>query len=254
VCGDEELVELGAGTQRLEAEIMERWPEAKVARLDRDVASRTGGSELLGAFARGEADILVGTQMVTKGHHFPRLTVVGVVSADDALHMPDFRAAERTFQTLVQVAGRAGRAEHPGTVYIQTRNPHHPVLTAAMGADYEEFARVELAERKSAGYPPYRRVALVRVSSESCAESEEAAKLLARWFAEAVRALSVQVLGPAPAPLEKLRGRFRHHLLLRAPANEPAPLRKLIAHFSENGPNAGRNVKLSIDVDPVNLL
>ncbi len=254
VCGDEGLVELGAGTQKLEVELKSRWPKAKVARLDRDVAGATGGSEVLGAFARGEADILVGTQMVTKGHHFPRLTVVGVVSADDALHMPDFRAAERTFQTLVQVAGRAGRAERPGKVFIQTRNPHHPVLEAVVEADYEKFAQLELTERESAGYPPYRRVALVRVSSENRSESQRAAQTLARWFMDMGSTLSVEVLGPAPAPLEKLRGRYRHHFLLRAPGNAPGPLRQLLAHFIENGPKQGRNIKLSIDVDPVNLL
>jgi len=254
-CEMSELIELGAGTQKLAEEIRRRWPEARVVRLDRDAAAGSGGVETLTAFSRGRADILVGTQMVAKGHHFPRLTVVGVVSADDALHLPDFRAAERTFQTLTQVAGRAGRAERPGVVYIQTRNPHHPVLHAVVNGDYEGFAAGELEERAQAGFPPARRIALIGTSAPAAGAAREAITEAARWLARQGKELGVEVLGPAPAPLEKLRGRHRFQLLLRAPGAEPGPLQRVLRRFTASPVASPKSpVRLRIDIDPVWLL
>jgi primosomal protein N' (replication factor Y) len=221
--------------------------------LDRDTARRAGGTELIAAFHRGEGDILVGTQMVAKGHHFPRLTVVGVVDADLSLTFPDFRAAERTFQVLTQVAGRAGREERPGLVFLQTRNPHNPVLSAVVQGDYEAFAEVELKARGEAGFPPFRRLALLRVSSPSEAEGREAAGDVAALARRLGTAAGIDVVGPAPAPLEKLRGRHRFQVLLRAPGPEPGPLqdvlRKVLARAAP-----GRSIRLHADVDPVSMM
>jgi len=253
-CDHAELAAAGAGTQRLVEEAELAWPGARVARLDRDTVRRGRGAEVLGAFHRGEADVLVGTQMVAKGHHFPRLTVVGVVDADLSLHFPDFRAGERTFQTLMQVAGRAGREALAGRVFFQTRNPHHEILAAAVTGDYEAFARAELQVRREAGFPPFRRLALLRVSG---ADVEEA-RAAARDAADRARALArtgVEVLGPAPAPLERLRGRWRFQVLLRAPGPEAAPvqalLRRLLARRDAVPPPG---VRMHVDVDPVSLL
>ncbi len=253
-CGGATLGPAGAGTQRLVDAAREEWPEARVLRLDRDTA-RGSGTEVLGAFHRGEADLLVGTQMVAKGHHFPRLTVVGVVDADMSLHFPDFRAAERTFQLLTQVAGRAGREERPGLALLQTRSPHEPALVAAAAGDYQGFAAAELRARREAGFPPFRRLALLRVSALDPGEAERAAQAAAQDAKRLGAPVGVQVLGPAPAPLERLRGRWRQQALLRAPGSEPGPLhaviRALLAGPSGRPPG---EVRLHVDLDPVNLL
>ncbi|MHB8764064.1 MAG: replication restart helicase PriA, partial [Deferrisomatales bacterium] len=251
-CGGGGLVAAGAGTQRLTEVAQDAWPGARIVRLDRD-AARQEGAGALGAIHRGEADVLVGTQMVAKGHHFPRLTVAGVVDADLSLNFPDFRAAERTFQLLTQVAGRAGREERPGLALFQTRNPHQPALTAAARGEYGPFAAAELEARREAGFPPFRRLALLRVSSPSAEEGARAAQAVA----DAARRLGagIDVLGPAPAPLERLRGRWRFQVLLRAPGPEPGPLQTLLRRLRaapEGSP--GPEVRLHADVDPVSLL
>ncbi|MFU8857146.1 MAG: primosomal protein N' [Deferrisomatales bacterium] len=256
-CGNGELAAAGAGTQRLVEEAQRAWPGARVVRLDRDAARKGAGTAgVLGAFSRGEADVLVGTQMVTKGHHFPRLTVVGVVDADLSLHFPDFRAGERTFQTLIQVAGRAGREALAGRVFFQSRNPHHEVLTAAASGDYEAFAREELRLRQDAGFPPFRRLALVRVSGPDPVAAREAAGTAAdRARSIAGRGLGIDVMGPAPAPLERLRGRWRFQILLRAPGPEAGPLQRFLRRLLEEGALVpSRSVRVHVDVDPVSLL
>jgi len=253
-CGAEGLAAAGAGTQRLVEEAGAVWEGARVLRLDRDTTRRCGGAEVLGAFGRGEADLLVGTQMVAKGHHFPRLTVVGVVDADLSLHFPDFRAAERTFQVLTQVAGRAGREDLPGQVFLQTRDPHHPTLAAAVAGDYEAFARAELAIRQEAGFPPFRRLALLRVSGPRAEEARSRAERVAEQ-ARRRGGGRVEVLGPAPAPLERLRGRWRFQILLRAPGAEPGPLQGLLRRLlRDNLGELSGDLRLHVDVDPVSLL
>ena len=254
-CDAEGLVPAGVGTQQLVDAVVEAWPGARVVRLDRDAVRRTSGAAVLGAFHRGEAEILVGTQMVAKGHHFPRLTVVGVIDADLSLNFPDFRAAERTFQVLTQVAGRAGREERPGVAFLQTRNPYHPALTAVVEGDFEAFARQELALREEAGFPPFRRLALVRTSSLDEAVARGAAQFAAETASTLLGRHGGDLLGPAPAPVEQIRGRWRYHLLLRAPGPDPAPLQRVLRGLlaAPAGRPAG-DVQLAVDVDPVNLL
>jgi primosomal protein N' (replication factor Y) len=247
-CGGAELVEEGSGTERIEELLASAFPSARVGRLDRDVAAGAKGERVLERMRRGELDILVGTQMVTKGHDLPGVTLVGVLNADAALSLPDFRAAERTFHLLVQVAGRAGRADRPGRVLIQTRNPEHPAVRAAETHDVRAFVEHELAVREEVGYPPFARLGLVRLDGpDEQLVAREAARL-ARLAAAASG--QVEVLGPAPAPLGRLRGRYRYQFMLRA-AERP-PLHQALLSVAR-APSA-RGVRVGIDVDPLNML
>ena len=250
-CGGELLV-LGVGTERLEQELRRRFPEARTLRLDRDAAGTSAElTRILAAFARGEADILVGTQMVAKGHDFPGCTLVGVILADVGLGLPDFRAAERTFQLLAQVAGRAGRGRDPGRVIVQTFNPKAPAIACVRTHDYERFAAGELERRRELGYPPFRRMLAARIEGEDGA----AAKRFARRLAEAARRLAgpgVQILGPAPAPLAKLRGRLRFQVLVLADGTRAI---QAVAHpLTEVIEQAPAGVRAVLDVDPVSML
>lgn len=253
-CGAPALSLEGLGTEKLEETIAALVPGARVARLDRDVATGTQVAKVLDAVRRGEIDVLVGTQMVTKGHDLPRVTLVGVVNADAALSLPDFRAAERGFQLLVQVAGRAGRAERPGRVLVQTRKPEHAALRFAAKHDVEGFLEVELEDRREVGYPPFARLGLVRLEAMDESAARRAGEVLAavaKGHPE-VRAGRVEVIGPAPAPLERLRGRYRFRIMVRGA--ERGPVRAVlhrIAHALRDVPNAVRAV---IDVDPVAML
>jgi primosomal protein N' (replication factor Y) len=203
---------------------------------------------------RGEIDVLVGTQMVTKGHDLPKVTLVGVINADAALSLPDFRAAERGFSLLVQVAGRAGRAERPGRVLVQTRKPEHAAIRFAQRHDVEGFLEVELADRREVGYPPFARLALVRIE----AVDERAARSVGERLASVGRASPeakagrVEVIGPAPAPIERLRGRYRFRVLLRA-TQRPA-LRAVLHRIDAAMADVPRAVRAIIDVDPVAML
>ncbi|MEN9799208.1 MAG: hypothetical protein RL653_2904 [Pseudomonadota bacterium] len=249
------LLLLGVGTERVEAEVAERFPTARVARLDRDAASSAERlTELLAAFARRETDILVGTQMVAKGHDFPGVTLVCVVMADSSLALPDFRSAERTFHLLTQVAGRAGRGKDPGRVLVQTYNPESEPVARVMGHDYEGFAEQELDWRRSFLYPPFARLVAIRVEGEHPEQTASVARALGQRMARALpRASSgVRLLGPAPAPIARIRGKTRWQLLLKAPT-----------HAAMNGPldaaeallpELPKAVKVVIDVDPGAML
>lgn len=249
-CSGKQLTPLGAGTQRIEIEVAEVFPGLRVARVDADVATKKNQVDsTLRAFARGEIDLLTGTQMVAKGLDFPRVTLVGVISADFSLAMPDFRAEERTFQLLTQVAGRAGRGDRPGLVLIQTRNPEHPVLQAVSTGNSMEYMDQQLRARKVLGYPPFLRLA--RVLFESL--SEKAAEDQAKKFAEAASqaGASARVLGPAAAPLSKLRGRYRFHVLIKAA--KPSQVRKTIYQGLGVLPKGGK-VIIRVDIDPQSML
>jgi primosomal protein N' (replication factor Y) len=253
-CGVEALVLEGLGTEKLEESLSQAFPRARLARLDRDVASGRNIEALLERVRAREVDILVGTQMVTKGHDLPNVTLVGVVNADAALSIPDFRAAERGFQLLVQVAGRAGRGDIPGRVLVQTWDPEHPAVALAARHDVDTFLERELADRRELGCPPFTRAALVRVDAADEGDARAAcAKLAAVALAsEPVRSGRVLVQGPAPAPIERLRGRWRFRVMLRSA--ERGPLREALQLVEEARGALGRDVRASIDVDPVQLL
>ena len=244
----------GLGTEKLEDAIASSFPTARVGRLDRDVAGGARSEKVLERLRRHDLDVLVGTQMVTKGHDLPDVTLVGVVNADAALSMPDFRASERGFQLLVQVAGRAGRHERPGRVLVQTRDPSHPAVRFAAAHDVSGFLAQELRDRRELGYPPYSRLALLRVE----AAAEEVARQAAAWLATHARSSAaaarreLEVLGPAPAPITRLRGRYRFRVMLRAPTR--APLRAVIARLAGLRHELDRRVRFAIDVDPVSML
>jgi len=254
-CGSEELGFRGLGTEQVERVVVESFPGARIARMDVDTTSgKWSHHEILGRFGRGEVDILLGTQMIAKGLDFPRVTLVGVVNADVGIHLPDFRASERTFQLLSQVAGRTGRGSLGGEVLVQTALPDHYSVQAALRHDFVGFADRELRERSSPPYPPLVRLANVLLSSprpeDAAREAEQACgwvrAWLARWPGE------VEIVGPAPAPIEKLHGRWRWHFILRSPS--AGPLGATLRAFRDGFQPRGRDVRLIIDRDPVALL
>jgi primosomal protein N' (replication factor Y) (superfamily II helicase) len=247
-CNAPELGEEGAGTERIESLLSQRFPAARIARLDRDVAAGIKSEKVLNRMRDGELDILVGTQMVTKGHDLPNVTLVGVLNADAALSMPDFRAAERSFHLLVQVAGRAGRGEHKGRVLIQTRTPDHPAVAFAASHDVSGFVEQEMELRKELGYPPFSRLALVRVDAVEEARAQGASERLARLARK--EGQGAQILGPAPAPLLRLRNRYRYRFLVRS--SDRAALRAALLAVARAP--SDRQVRVAIDVDPVNML
>lgn len=250
-CGSARMRLFGLGTEKCEEEVRRRFPGARVLRMDADSVARRGAhAELLGCFARGEADVLVGTQMVTKGHDIPGVTLVGVVLADLGLNLPDFRAAERTFQQLVQVAGRAGRGDNPGRVLVQTFLPDHPAISLAANNRLEEFQQWELARRRRLGYPPLGRLLLVRVSHPDA----RAGRALAGKLAGQLRRLGrgrLEVLGPSPSPLARIRNRYRFQVLVKSPT--VSPLQEVSARVRERLPGDGA-AKILFDVDPFDML
>ncbi len=250
-CGAQPLHYGGIGTERLEREIGAAFPDVVSRRMDSDTMRSPGSHEhVLSAFKAGEVRILLGTQMIAKGLDFPNVTLVGVVNADTALHIPDFRAAERTFQLVAQVAGRTGRGDRPGRVLVQTYSPDHPAIRLAAHHDYQGFAQQELPEREKGGVPPYGR--MVRLIARGLDETAVAAYMndLAAAFREGADA-SLRILGPAPAPILKIRNLFRVHLQLRCPHSRP--LLQLTRVIPAQHPPP-RGVELAIDVDPITML
>jgi primosomal protein N' (replication factor Y) len=253
-CQGKEITLLGRGTERVEEEVQQLFPLARVSRMDRDSTKGKGGhARVLKSLEDGSTDILIGTQMIAKGHDFPGVTLVGVVSADASLNLPDFRSSERTFQLVTQVMGRAGRGDKPGRVLVQTLAPEHYALTSAVAHDYEGFYEKELAFREDVGYPPFAHLASLTISSVASAQaassSEEAAELLRKIKREC--RLRVEILGPVTAPLGKVRGRFRWQILLKG--RERSELHKLLFHF-RSGYSHPSTVRLVVDIDPVEML
>ncbi len=245
----------GFGTERLVAALAETMPEARIERMDSDTSRRKGArSRIISALRRGEVDVLVGTQMITKGFDFPGVTLVGVVLADQALNMPDFRSAERTFQLLTQVAGRAGRGDRPGRVLIQTYAPHHYSIRAAKDQDYRRFIRRELQLRRELMYPPYARMALVRIDGVERRAVEDTAAECASALVRMAPLEVLRVLGPAPAPIERLRNRYRWQVMVKSSAR--AEMRRLLetARVELIPMLERRQVRFSIDIDPINML
>jgi primosomal protein N' (replication factor Y) len=238
---------VGQGTQRVEAVLREALGDFPLLRVDRDAARRKGSLEqLLETARRGEAAVLVGTQMLAKGHHLPRLTLVGVLDADGGLFSADYRAAERIAQLVVQVAGRAGRGEVPGRVLIQTRFPDHPLLQTLVTEGYDGFSRLALAEREAARLPPFCHQALLRAEAPQADRPDaflaEAARL--------ARAPGLELWGPAPAMMARKAGRYRAQLLLQSDRRAVlhAALDQLLPQL--RAAPAARRVRWSVDVDP----
>jgi primosomal protein N' (replication factor Y) len=251
-CSAPDFALLGIGTERLEEEVRMRFPAARIARLDRDTARRRGHVEsVLRDLAAGDVDIVVGTQMIAKGHDFPGVRLVGVVMADTGLHLPDFRAAERTFQLLTQVAGRAGRDAAPGRVVIQTYAPEHYAVRLVRHHDYESFYAEELGHRGALAYPPFGRLVQVVVSSTDEARARAAAAELARSI-EPSEPPSFEVLGPAPAPLARLRGRHRMQILIKG--DDRRAVRAAGARLRRAAAGLPEGVEALVDVDPVSML
>jgi primosomal protein N' (replication factor Y) len=252
-CGSEKAALLGIGTERVEEEVRAQLPDARVARLDRDTAARRGTVEsVLRRLAAGEIDVLIGTQMVAKGHDFAGVRLVGVVNADLGLHLPDFRAAERTFQLLTQVAGRAGRGALPGRVIVQTWAPDHYAIRPAATHDYERFYAEERSQREALRYPPFGRIALVRVAAADEAAAQGAAARLADAARATAGAGGPEVLGPAPAPIARLRGQYRFQLLLKHARIEP--LRSVGRRVIEAAEKLPAGARFSIDLNPLDML
>lgn len=258
-CGSGELSFRGVGTEQVERAVSEAFPAARVARMDVDTTSgKWAHHQILGRMGRGEIDILLGTQMIAKGLDFPRVTLVGVVNADVGLNLPDFRATERTFQLITQVAGRAGRGPLGGEVLVQTALPGHYAIQCAVHHDYEGFAARELEERRSPRYPPHCRMANVVLSGTVQEAVAEAADSAARWVRRRLGrergGATVEVTGPAPCPIERIRGRWRWHFLLRT--ESAARLGEIGRELLEEYPiRPGRaDLRLIFDRDPVSLL
>lgn len=259
-CQGHGVKEMGLGTESLEKEVARLFPDVRIARMDSDtMASKKSHKEILQKWTMGEIDILTGTQMIAKGHHVPTVTLVGVVLADISLNHPDFRAAERTFQLLTQVAGRAGREGKRGKVIIQTYNPAHYSIVAASNQDFSAFYDKEMALRMELGYPPFSYLVNLRISGTSEKRTASYASALGEICHELLRrkrglAHLIVPLGPSPAPYFKLRGRYRWQMLLKAKKRKPLHtyVRDLLAEAEKKLPKRG--VQLAVDVDPVSSL
>jgi primosomal protein N' (replication factor Y) len=245
-CWSARIRHFGVGTQRVVEEMRAFFPEARVIRWDRDVTGRKGSHErLLASFTNHEADVIVGTQMIAKGLDLPMVTLVGIVSADTGLHLPDFRSGERSFQLLAQVAGRAGRRERGGKVILQSYTPEHYALQAAAHHDYQGFFQEEIAFRRTAHYPPFSQLVRLVYAAASPRQAQHAADDLAKRIEEEITTLNLSgasIIGPAPAFSERIRNRYRWHLFIRATAVQPI--------LDALGPLPG----WMIDVDPVSML
>jgi primosomal protein N' (replication factor Y) len=240
----------GLGTQKLEAEVRARFPEYSCARMDVDAMRKRGShDDVLSKFHHGDIRILLGTQMIAKGLDFPNVTLVGVVNADTALHLPDFRASERTFQLVAQVAGRTGRGKRGGRVLVQTLNPEHPAIVAAVRHDFPKFAEHELALRQAAHYPPFTSMVRLVVRGPAEASARESAVNLGQRLRRAgtLHEGSVRVLGPGMAPIARLRGEHRFQLQLQG--EEPERL-KAVVREAVKGFAPPVEIRWIVDVDP----
>ncbi|MFN7415591.1 MAG: primosomal protein N' [Dolichospermum sp.] len=247
-CSSPYLKFFGSGTQRVAQELTKQFPNLKIIRFDSDTTTTKGSHrKLLTQFANGEAHLLVGTQMLTKGLDLPQVTLVGVVAADGLLHLSDYRANERTFQTLTQVAGRAGRGDDPGRVIVQTYTPEHPIIEAVQKHDYQSFADAELAQRQTLNYPPYGRLILLRLSSLDPIQVQNTAQIIATFLNNKE---GFEILGPAPASILRVANRYRWQILLKF---DPDALPNL-PDWPEVRSLSPASVSLTIDVDPINIM
>jgi primosomal protein N' (replication factor Y) len=244
---------IGIGSQRLEEELAEKFTGARVARIDSDSMAKGNYYQLLRDFAEGRIDVLAGTQMLAKGLHFPNVTLVGIISADTSLYLPDFRANERTFQLISQVAGRAGRSEKKGTVFVQTFMPKQPAIRFALKGDFHGFVAEELKHRKACNLPPFWRLALVGLRDMDFDKLEKACEAMSERIGGIVESegLKAVVRGPMPAAISRVQRFHRMQIIIQAP--DAQTMQRLFAGVRQMGP-IRPGVKVAIDIDPVNLL
>jgi primosomal protein N' (replication factor Y) len=244
---------IGLGSQRLEEELARKFPQARVSRIDSDSMASRDYYHLLQDFGEGRIDILAGTQMLAKGLHFPNVTLVGIISADTSLYLPDFRANERTFQLISQVAGRAGRSEKKGTVFVQTFLPNQPAIQFAVGGDFNGFVREELKHRRACNLPPFWRLAVIVMRDMSFEKLEAACEQMKQRIDRIVesRGLEITVRGPMPALISRIQRFHRMQIIIQAPRAET--IQRLFVGLRTAGP-VRPAVKVAIDIDPVNLL
>jgi primosomal protein N' (replication factor Y) len=260
-CQGQKIGVLGFGTERLEAEVRRLFQDLKVGRLDRDtIAKKNSLQQILKQFRKGETELLVGTQIVAKGHDIPGVTLVGVIAADHSLNFPDFRAGERTFQLLTQVAGRCGRGQRPGVVIIQTYNPEHPSIRLAMSQNFFPFYEQEVSQRDELQYPPFHRMINLRIKGNNLSRTLEGATRLGKLSQELKKKEKIfkdaviDILGPVEAPREKLKGKYRFQMLIKGPDYRilHAFTERIITRIIPNLKIPG--VKITVDVDPIDLL
>jgi len=251
-CG-KKLSLFGLGTQRVEEEIARKFPALRFARVDSDsMRGSRDYEDTLNRFARGELQVMLGTQMIAKGLDYPNVTLVGVISGDTALSLPDFRAAERTFQLITQVAGRAGRGDAPGRVVLQTFMPHDPTIRAALKQDFIGFARNELHNRQEVGLPPFTRMVRLIVRDQDSEKANGfAEELSARLIAAGANDPTIQLRGPMPCPISRIAGYFRVQLVMSCAM--PSKMQRVLAIAREKG-DLARGERVQVDVDPVSLL
>jgi primosomal protein N' (replication factor Y) len=254
-CG-KKLSLFGLGTQRVEEELQKKFPQMVYARVDSDTMRSSKDYEaLLARFAAGEVQCLLGTQMIAKGLDYPNVTLVGVISGDTALSLPDFRAAERTFQLITQVAGRAGRGDQPGRVVLQTFQPDDPTIQFAIAQDFDGFAKAELGHRRDTNLPPFGRLVRIIIRDEDQAKLVDRADDLAATLRDAIEQLGVNVQmkgeGAMPCPISRIAGYFRHQIVLSSPA--AGDLQRVLAAVREAKALA-KSDRIAVDVDPVSLL
>ncbi|MDO9574627.1 MAG: primosomal protein N', partial [Candidatus Contubernalis sp.] len=254
-CGGSYIRFLGLGTQRVEKGVRDLFPQARVLRMDMDATARKGShQDIFKTFQRGDADILIGTQMIAKGFDFPRVTLVGVILADTALNLPDFRSGERTFQLLTQVAGRTGRSSLGGKVIVQTFNPEHYSIMAAKEHDYQAFYQEELRLRDQFQYPPFNQLIRVVFSSLSEKSLSQKAGDFKGMLMEALNGTQAELLGPCPCPLSKIRGRYRWHLVIKSEdfSGVHRVSRQVWEEFCKGSGN--KNFRVILDINPINML
>ncbi|RLA89606.1 MAG: primosomal protein N', partial [Deltaproteobacteria bacterium] len=255
VCKKEELIPVGMGTEQIEKKLKDIFPEATIKRMDKDtVKKRNSLTNILKALREKEIDILIGTQMIIKGHDYPNVTLVGILLADLSLNFPDFRSGEKTFQLLTQAAGRAGRGEKKGKVVIQTFNPFNPIIRMATTQDYLSFYKEEIKFRKELNYPPYSRLALIKFSTNNKQILFEGFNIIKETAEKMVKeSLNIEIIGPSFAPLSKLKGRHRGQILIKGKNSSTIHrfLKKFIKMIEKR---VGKSIEIKIDVDPYNML
>jgi primosomal protein N' (replication factor Y) len=258
-CGSLRIIQLGLGTEKLESIVKSIFPQACVARMDHDTTRRKGSVlRLLKELKNKSIDILIGTQMVAKGHDFPNITLVGIICADLSLNFPDFRAGERTFQMLAQVAGRAGRGQLPGKVILQTYNPNHFSILAARDQDFKRFYHKEIVFRQALKYPPFSRLVQLGISGKNKEKTKRFAKNLGHYLQSMKKSYpnfaTIQILGPVEAPLIKIDRYFRWQILLKS--SETNLLQYFISKliYEEKARLSGKEVKVVVDVDPFDMM